>query len=348
MHPQFFISANTGNGFYSLYDGIFQNDTFNKIYVIHGGPGTGKSTLMRRIARAAAAAGAQCEEILCSSDPSSLDGLILSQNGRRVGILDGTSPHPRIISVPSAKEELWNLGAFWDSARTEAAYDRIAEENLKKKSAYKRAYSLLHAALSCHEEIKRETARFFDVEKAKAQVRRAVHKLSLHGGGERKLFRAYSMQGEAISTRAYDMAKKQILLCGKKHTAELYLSYFANALAEKQIAHTVFLSPLSEKYIDAIYIAESETVLLHEGLALKDRAYRRMNTSRFLKKEKESPFIRRIARLEEALIAEALTALAEAGKSHFALEEIYKGAMRFDELQRASGVWITDVLSHLG
>ena len=72
MVLRFFLGANSGEGFFSLYPQLCREED-RRIFVIKSGPGSGKSTAMRRLAQVL---GDAQEEILCSSDPSSLDGVI--------------------------------------------------------------------------------------------------------------------------------------------------------------------------------------------------------------------------------------------------------------------------------
>ena len=88
---QYFLGGNTPSGFYSLYHQLSDPEQFQALYIIKSGPGSGKSSLMRRVGRHAPAAGLETVEVLCSGDPDSLDALILPQLG--AAIVDGTSPH---------------------------------------------------------------------------------------------------------------------------------------------------------------------------------------------------------------------------------------------------------------
>ena len=79
---QYFLGANSPAGFYSLYDQMIDRTKARRLYILKGGPGCGKSTLMRRVAERAKAAGQEVEYILCSGDPDSLDAVILpAKNG---------------------------------------------------------------------------------------------------------------------------------------------------------------------------------------------------------------------------------------------------------------------------
>lgn len=89
-HIQYFLGANSPAGFYSLYDHLLPPEEARAIYILKGGPGCGKSTLMRKIGAWAEEAGLETEYILCSGDPDSLDAVILP--GRDVAIVDGTAP----------------------------------------------------------------------------------------------------------------------------------------------------------------------------------------------------------------------------------------------------------------
>jgi Cdc6-like AAA superfamily ATPase len=46
----YFLGANTPYGFYSLFNELYNPDSDDKIYLIKGGPGTGKSSIMKRVA----------------------------------------------------------------------------------------------------------------------------------------------------------------------------------------------------------------------------------------------------------------------------------------------------------
>ena len=76
----FFPGGNTSDGFFSYYQSILSKENLNKIYTIKGGPGVGKSTFMRDIARHFEKNGESIEYYHCSSDPDSLDGVLLKEH----------------------------------------------------------------------------------------------------------------------------------------------------------------------------------------------------------------------------------------------------------------------------
>ena len=89
-HIEYFLGANSPSGFYSLYDHLLPPEQARAIYILKGGPGCGKSTLMRKVAAWAQEAGLETEYILCSGDPDSLDAVVFPD--KAAAIVDGTAP----------------------------------------------------------------------------------------------------------------------------------------------------------------------------------------------------------------------------------------------------------------
>lgn len=85
-----FPGGNTPQGFYSYYNDILPQRKAEKIFCIKGGPGTGKSTLMKEVGNHFAEQGEDVDFLWCSSDPDSLDGIVLKK--RRIALLDGRRP----------------------------------------------------------------------------------------------------------------------------------------------------------------------------------------------------------------------------------------------------------------
>ena len=88
---QYFLGANAPDGFYSLYPQLIDLERARAVYILKGGPGCGKSTLMRRVAQAMEEKGASVEYIACSGDPDSLDAVVFP--ALNTAIVDGTAPH---------------------------------------------------------------------------------------------------------------------------------------------------------------------------------------------------------------------------------------------------------------
>ena len=91
---RYFAASNSCRGFCNYYGDVFSEARAPRLYVIKGGPGTGKSHFMKTVARRARTEGYTVTEYACSSDPASLDGILLEREGDpAVGLLDGTPPH---------------------------------------------------------------------------------------------------------------------------------------------------------------------------------------------------------------------------------------------------------------
>ena len=152
---KFFLGANSPEGFVSLFSDCYSAALGWHTYIIKGGPGTGKSTLMKRVAEHFLKRGEECVLCPCSSDPSSLDGVIFPK--KRVALLDGTAPHIVEPKLPGAAEEIINLGDCWQTAKLIEARAEIIEKTNANRLYHKKASNYISAAGVIARDIK-ETA----------------------------------------------------------------------------------------------------------------------------------------------------------------------------------------------
>ena len=134
---EYFAGVNTEKGFMGFPKEYF--GSLSRLYIIKGTAGSGKSTLMKRIADQCEKLGIETDRVYCSSDPNSLDGVILPRNGTAVA--DGTAPHLLEPITPVAKEILVDTGRFMDEKKLDK--EGIIYYSRKKKEYYSRAYSFI-------------------------------------------------------------------------------------------------------------------------------------------------------------------------------------------------------------
>ena len=120
----YFAGGNTAQGFHSCFEDLLPAPERKRMFYLKGGPGVGKSTLMKRFASAAEEKGVRTEYFHCSSDPDSLDGAAFPELG--IGIMDATAPHSYDPVVPGARDTLIALGDFLDEEALKPYLHEIA------------------------------------------------------------------------------------------------------------------------------------------------------------------------------------------------------------------------------
>ncbi len=83
-----FPGGNTGLGFHSFFEYITRDR--ERVYIVKGGPGVGKSTFFRRLGQDLVSAGLDVDFLCCASDNNSLDGILV--HSKNVAFIDGTAP----------------------------------------------------------------------------------------------------------------------------------------------------------------------------------------------------------------------------------------------------------------
>ncbi len=135
MSEKYFLGAMTQYGFSTELGSIIENPDYFT-YILKGGAGTGKSSLMKKIA----AEFEDTQEIIrfyCSSDPNSLDAIVLT--GTKTVIVDGTAPHVFDPKYPGVCQKIINLGDSWNEEELKANKEKIIAVTDKNKSLMSRA-----------------------------------------------------------------------------------------------------------------------------------------------------------------------------------------------------------------
>ena len=118
-----------------------------RVYLLKGGPGTGKSSLMKDLAAALQEEGFALELFFCSSDSHSLDAFSCPELG--VAVVDATFPHVQEPQWPGSRDELIYLGAFWDGERLAERREEIAAAGQVKGKHFAAAYRYFRRGLGC-------------------------------------------------------------------------------------------------------------------------------------------------------------------------------------------------------
>ena len=347
MNKCFFLGANSAAGFYSLYDKFPTEGSF--LHIIKAGPGTGKSTFMRKIGKAAEDKGWDVEYILCSGDPSSLDGVYITQLNQ--AWVDGTAPHitePRLFGVNS---DYVNLGKFLNNDFSNSEVDKISELTRIYKSKYRQAYDYLSAAESIN---KAAIPDLFGPPGRNAIKRRvnSILKRNLgHGTGRQG--KAYYRFISAISCLGiYRLNCFVNELCKLKYqfdTSLKGLSYALEYAAEEAMRRgadvIICPSPLNPSEIEAVLIPSCSLALLGNDWEFEDAKSVHIDNMADLRQLQNCKAEIKVAgKVQKKTLELACCKLQSAKALHDELEEIYKSHMDFSALNAYTESYIKKLL----
>lgn len=329
---KFFAAANTEKGFRSLFDEIFTPEKFRRIYILKGGPGTGKSTLMRNLGAVAEGEGYDVEYICCSSDPDSLDGILIE--GLSVAVLDGTAPHTTDPVYPGAVERIVDLGEAFDFDLLEENRDRLVPLIRAKKEAYRSAYRFLSAAGSMEKEHDALLRDVYLREKAEAAVRRLLVGFRSKGDGaeRRRYISAVCARGIYRLDTLTEQAERVYAVTDKNGLGYLFMDTLYDGLRGEGFSATVCRSPLREERKEAILFTEANVLFVVSDDGKAALADKIINSARFVNKDKlaeKRKRLRFIERCEASVLDGAISCLGEAGALHAQTEEIYGACVDF-------------------
>ena len=319
----FFAAANGYNGFRSYFDRVFKSEDFERIFVLKGGPGTGKSTLMKRIAKKAQQLGCDHDNIFCSSDPNSLDGVIVYSERGRFAILDGTAPHERDAIIPGAIDSIVNLGEGFDVKALKEARIKILELNAQKKAAYKSAYDALRVAGAINSQITDTVAKSFSYDKANRLAEHLLLNSNFSVSNEETvgLRRAFCKLGEYIID-SYCSSDTSIMIHGAHGENLLFLNLLVEKSGQKQ--HLISYDPLDGRFCDALMPSEE---LLISSTKSNDASY---SASELLERSFDEEEVVILEKARNDMLMQAKKHFEDASRHHLALESIYSSAMRFE------------------
>ena len=338
MQHRYFAASNSSDGFKSYFSEIFEGADL--LYVIKGGPGTGKSWFMKKCALEAERKGAEVEYYYCSSDPASLDGVLMKHGERTVGIIDGTPPHTWEPNHPGVTEELVNLGAFWNPAVLRGQKNEIMALSGKKSTAYKRAYDYLRSCGNLRAVTDSLLRSAVDAEKLRGAVERQVRALGHPHGRLREipaLRGAVSMSGLCVLDSFEANAKICIHVANLYGVGRMYLGAIREALQPFGVTARISYDPVDPRCLDGILIEETGVAFLLADKGEVEESEKTVNTRRFVHQDALREVrgeLRYAARLYDECLDGAVHALSEAKVYHFLLEDIYKHAMDFPALTR--------------
>ncbi len=329
MEKSYFAAANTERGFVSIFDKVFDASELSHFYIIKGGPGTGKSTFMKKIAAEAEERGLDVEYYYCSADTRSLDGVKIPALG--VAIADGTAPHTLDPRFPGACETILNLGENFDIRKLKGNREEIVALTKRCSEHYAAAKRFLKACGEVERAKLENAAKAFDSEKAKKAAARILTKLKTEKGGVSvRYISAIGVRGCAHIDTEEQTAQRTVYITGKYGFPALFMDKLFECVSEAGIRAVRFPNVVMPDKTEGLKIGETLFIVCEDEEAEGES----INSMRFVNGEALSLVrgkIRFACKCAGALLEGALCALSHMGSTHDELERYYVRAMDFEK-----------------
>lgn len=261
MQTSYFLGGSTPNGYVTDF---WRENAKMYGYFLIGGPGTGKSTLMKIIAAAF-----QDEHVSvyhCASDPNSLDAVVLEE--RCIYIADATAPHEHGVTLPYISGQTVDLAALLDASliadySTEA--EKFQSENQKAHQHAKQCMKTLSALTEIIRNIGKEALISDKIEMyadrlAKRLFSRELTEHSVYNQSFRQLS-AFTPQGRI--TYIPNHARILCLQDDWRYASEILMQKLANYAAKRAISMEISKDLLQSDYpIQHLYFPALQLILI--------------------------------------------------------------------------------------
>lgn len=337
-----FLAANSANGFVSFFDGIQE---YQNTYIIKGGPGTGKSSFMKKIASAAQSKEMAVEYVFCSSDPNSLDAVCI--NDIPIAIADGTAPHTVEPKYPGAMGGIIDVGRFWSEEKIKAYSDEVLDLTESVSAEFSSAYRWLKAAGAIYEDIEKTSEKAIDSVKLNTftdnLIKRTIPNKNRGSGMiKKRLITGITPFGTVtFYDTVYNLCEKVMTVKDKYLLSEKIISRFTDAATDAGYTVYAFYNPLLPEKIMHAAVPELDLAVATDSFMTRFEPQNAtaINMDRFIgtvdKKRLSNDH-----RVLNICIKEAISRIAKAKEYHDDLEDIYISAMDFDSLDETVKTFI--------
>jgi len=350
---QYFLGANSPTGFYSLYDQLLPPERAEKIFILKGGPGCGKSTLMRKIAAAAQKRDEAVEYILCSGDPASLDAIVLPQ--ARTALVDGTAPHVVEPKYPGAVEHYLNLGECYDANELSSLRYDLQHCMTSYKESYQRAYRCLSAAAEIFTDI-RVTLQTDALEEKAAKRAKGILsregkplKTNAPGDVKQRFLSAVTHRGHlCLFHTAFAQCDRIYELADSFGLSHVLLSHLLSGFTSYGYDVIACPNPMAPERLEHLLIPQLSLAFLTcaPNLPFPADSYRRIRMDSMADQtllHRSRPRLRFYKKVFATLMEEAVSALSQAKEIHDDLEGIYHPHVNFQRVDEYVAKLLTEL-----
>jgi hypothetical protein len=332
-----FPGGNTSKGFHSFYDHIIPEDA-ERIFVLKGGPGVGKSSFMRTIGEEFVNQGYDIELHYCSSDNRSLDGLVIKK--ANVALIDGTAPHIVDPKNPGAVDEILNLGEFWNESGLVGDKNDIINYNKQVRMRFFSAYRYLMSAKQMQDDIEVIIGEGVDgekVNKLKISLRNelvdGVDTINKNAGTRHLFDSAITPDGlvDYIDTIVLGNYICYFLKAGIGTISTEVLSYLAKEYNMKGYATELYHQPLNPDRLQTLVI-EGLKIAVTVNPKMESRAYKIIDLDTVIdasKYEDKAELLVKDKEVYVKMMEEGVKRIKLAKLLHDDMEKSYVGSMDF-------------------
>ncbi|MDD7215355.1 MAG: hypothetical protein ACI4LL_06935 [Anaerovoracaceae bacterium] len=359
----YFPGNNTPQGFFSYYKYILGQREANRIICIKGGPGTGKSTFMKRIGERFAKLGEDIDYLHCSADEDSLDGVILKN--RRIALIDGTSPHITDPVTPGAVDKIINLGEFWNEEGIALNKDEIIDLNEDCSGWYRIAYNYLNAAKSVFkslEEIYYKAVEDSEIYRVVADIvtsEYGEYPICLRPGRQKKFFAGAITPGGLVNylrSLLDNIQKVYLVSVPEGFSNQSFMEVLKEGAVYRGFDTEVFYCPMGpDEKIDHIIVPQLSLAFItvneyhdlepwelfdeEEDSEEREKELTLIDISDYMKQhvlEENTLLMAELKEEYEILLGRAIKALECARKAHMKVESMYIPNMNFTRISALS------------
>ncbi|MBS4212505.1 MULTISPECIES: PRK06851 family protein [Neobacillus] len=342
----YFAGGNTARGFHNLYDSNLQG--LDRLFILKGGPGTGKSSLMKKIGKEWVEKGYDIELLHCSSDNNSIDGVIIP--ALKVGIVDGTAPHVIEPKAPGAVEEYINLGEAWNAKALSAQKKVIQKLTNQISEAFATAYATFKEALEIHDDWEKIYINSMNFQKADQLTKKLIEtffgkmRLSKQADVRHRFLGAATPKGavDFVPNLTEDIQKRYFIKGRPGSGKSTMLKKLAAAAEERGVDVEIYHCGFDPNSLDMcifreLGIAIFDSTAPHEYFPSRDgdeiidmyEILIEQGTDEIF-----ADFISKISTKYRNKMTEATSWLAKAKELHDELEAIYISAMDFTVVEK--------------
>ncbi len=349
----YFAGGNTPNGFFSYYGEIINPKSADYIYTLKGGPGVGKSTFMKKIAKIFEEKGIKVSKYYCSSDPDSLDAIKIDKPN--IIFADGTSPHIIDPSFPGCFDNIINLGEYFNTDILKSHKEDIIDTTKKISGYFTTAYKYLASVKPLYENLNSMYEKAVNKEKFNSLVKSLAKEITDtktgNGFKEKKMFLSAITPKGTVNFLEKTVNSGTVYILDSQIgdlTHNLFLSLKDHFKVSGFECECYYCPIGPTNKLEHIYLPELDTwvVTSNEYHKFNKKGIKIDSTSVYNEELIDKDILEYDTKMINELIKRAVHCISKAKSTHDILESYYIKAMDYKKLNAFSNEFINKLCSY--